>query len=104
MNENAKEIELDQHFIFMSIPEDTVALSITATLLDDNGNPYQVHSKMTASDIFQARKDFLDHVEDGDYFDDDVRFVLTEQGREWLEQRRQDQQNLNPSNSTTLSE
>lgn len=99
MNEEKQEIELDQHFIFMSIPEDTVALSITATLLDDNGNPYQVHSKMTASDIFQARKDFLDHVEDGDYFDDDVRFVLTEKGREWLEQRK-----LNPSNSTTLSE
>ena len=104
MNEEKQEIELDQHFIFMSIPEDTVALSITATLLDDNGNPYQVHSKMTASDLFQARKDFLDHVEDGDYFDDDVRFAITNKGYEWLEQIRQEQQNLNPSNSTTLSE
>ena len=85
MDEEKQEIELEQHYIFMSIPEDTVALSITATLLDDKGNPYQVQRKMTASEIFEARKDFLDNVEDGD--DYNVLWAITDKGREWLEQR-----------------
>ena len=86
MDEEKQEIELEQHYIFLCIPEDTVALSIIATLLDENGNPYCVQRKMTASEIFEARKDFLDNVEDGD--DYNALWVITEKGREWLEQRR----------------
>lgn len=86
--EKNEEVELEQHYIFASIPKDTVALTITATLLDENGTPYQVHSNMTTSDLFQARKDFLDNVGDDDY---DARYILTDEGRAFLEKRRMQQ-------------
>lgn len=93
--EESNTVELEQHNIFALIPKDSIALTITATLLDENGNPYQVHKKMSAGDIFEARKDFLDYVEDGDNYD--TCYIITDQGREWLEQN-----GLNPSNSTGL--
>lgn len=83
--EEAKEIELDEINIIVKIPKDTARITIHAVVLDDDGSPLGVSKTLNPEDIRQARQDFLDNVEDGD--DYDALFVLTDAGREWLEQQ-----------------
>ena len=67
---------------FLKIPKETVALEVTAFLLDDDGKLMRVATSLSVSDIRDRRQDFLDHAEDGD----DTRYVMTEEGRAYLKQ------------------
>ena len=79
-----REVELDEINVIMKIPKDSARIDITAYLIDDNGDVSKVSKTMKAGDIYEMRKDFLDNVEDGD--DYDARYVITEEGLEFLEQ------------------
>ena len=79
-----KTMELEEMNIFLRIPKDAVALEVTASLLAEDGKVMKVSKKLAVSDIRDQRQAFLDNVEDGD--DYDARFVLTEEGRDYLEQ------------------
>ena len=79
-----KTMELEEMNIFLRIPKDAVALEVTASLLAEDGKVMKVSKKLAVSDIRDQWQAFLDNVEDGD--DYDARFVLTEEGRDYLEQ------------------
>ena len=79
-----KEVELEEMNIFLRIPKDAVALEVTASLLDGDGKLMKASNKLSVSDIGKRRQDFLDNVEFGD--DYDARFVLSEKGREYLDE------------------
>ena len=78
-----KTVELEEMNIFLRIPKEAVALEVTASLLDGNGKVQKVKTSLSVSDIRDRRQDFLDNVEDGD--DYDARYVLTEEGKAYLE-------------------
>lgn len=75
-------IELEEMNIFLRIPKEAVRLEITAQVINENGELMKVSTKLSVSDIRDRRQEFLDNVEDGD--DYDARFVLTDEGREYL--------------------
>lgn len=81
-----KNIEPEEMNIFLRIPKEAVALEVTASLPDADGKVMKVGTKLSASDIHDRRRDFLDNVEDGDEYD--ALYVLTDEGREYLEQIR----------------
>ena len=81
-NDDETIIELEEMNIFLRIPKEAVALDVTASLLDGNGKVMKVSNRLSVSDIMEKRQDFLDYVEDGD--DYDARYVLTDEGREYL--------------------
>ena len=80
--EGKKEVELQEMNIILRIPENTAALEITAKIIGEDGELLKVAKKLSVQDIFKARQDFLDNVEDGD--DYDARYVLTDEGKEYL--------------------
>ena len=79
-----KTMELEEMNILLRIPKDAVALDVTASLLAEDGKLMKVSRKLAVSDIRNQRQAFLDNVEDGDEYD--ARYVLTDEGREYLEQ------------------
>ena len=81
-------IELEEMNIFLRIPKEAVALEVTASLLSEAGKVQKVSTKLSVSDIRDRRQDFLDNVEDGD--DYDARYVLTDEGRAYLESLKED--------------
>lgn len=83
--EEAKEIELDEINIIVKIPRDAARVTINAVVLENESSYLKVSTTLNPEDIRQARQDFLDNVEAGDAYDELV--VLTDTGREWLEQR-----------------
>ena len=72
------EIEVEQFNIILMVPKDAVALEVTATFLDEDGELYRAKKKLSASAIHDARQAFLDNVEGGD--DYDAQFVLAPEG------------------------
>lgn len=76
----AKEVNAEQGII-IKIPENTVRLEITGTVMDEDGNVVKAHTILNPSDVYMARKDFMDYVGDDDY---DALYVLTEKGRREL--------------------
>lgn len=72
--------------IIIEIPKETARLEVTATMLGDDMKPYKAYMKLTASDIRQAREDFLENVEDGDEYD--VLYVATDLGKELAKQMK----------------
>lgn len=87
MEDNAiqteKDFDTEIIHIILEIPKETVRLKVDATLLDESGTPYDVFMTMNPSEIREARQDFLENVGLGD--DYDGYFVLTDKGREMLE-------------------
>lgn len=83
--EEAKEIELDEINIIVKIPRDAAKVTINAVVLENEDSCLRVSQTLHPEDIRQARQDFLDNVEAGDDYDELV--VLTDAGREWLEQQ-----------------
>ena len=77
-----KEVELQEMNIILKIPENAVFLEVKASLMNENGQLMNVMKKLPVQDIFKARQDFLQNVEDGDEYD--ARYVLTDEGREYL--------------------
>ena len=90
---NEEALDLDLINIIAQIPANTSRLTLTAQYFDSDGNPVKVASVMNASDLYEARKDFLENVEDGD--DYNVRYAVTEEGLRWLEEMKQKRQNSN---------
>lgn len=88
--EPGKTIELEEMNIFLRIPKEAVALEVTASLLDPDGKLMKVKTSLSVSDIRDRRQDFLDNVDLGD--DYDARFVLTDEGRAYLEDLERDRQ------------
>lgn len=78
-----KEIELQEINILLKIPKDAVSLEIRAGIVRGDEKLTVVKRNLSVQDIFLARQAFLENVEDGD--DYDARYVLTDQGREYLE-------------------
>ena len=85
-----KTIELEEMNIFLRIPKEAVALEVTASLLDPDGKLMKVKTSLSVSDIRDRRQDFLDNVDLGD--DYDAHFVLTEEGKAYLESLEKDRQ------------
>ena len=79
-----KAVELQEVNIILRIPENAASLEVCASLVDDDGKLMKVKKKLSVQDIFKARQDFLENVEDGD--DYDARYVLTEEGKAYLEE------------------
>jgi hypothetical protein len=83
----AENMELQQELdcelinIIVKVPENTVACGFTAKMLM-NGELKEAHMDMTPEEFRQARKDFLDNVEEGD--DYDQVYVLTEKAKREL--------------------
>ena len=82
-----KEVELQEVNIILRIPENAASLEVCAGLVDENGKFINVKKKLTVQDIFKARQDFLDNVDGGD--DYDAKFVLTDEGLEYLNKLRE---------------
>ena len=78
----AKEMNAEQ-CIIIRIPENTVRLEITASVMDEDGNIVTANTILYPNDIYDARKDFMDYVGDDDY-DGRALYVLTEKGRREL--------------------
>lgn len=75
--------DMEFHNIIIQIPKNTSELVVTARILDgDKIVAAQGTYDMTA--LFQARKDFLDNVEDGD--DYNVIYRLTDKGYKYAEE------------------
>ena len=79
-----QEIKLEEINVIMKIPKDAAAIDVTARVINDNGKMIKVTKTLKSEDIRKMRQDFLNNVEDGD--DYDVRYMITEKGREWLKQ------------------
>ncbi len=77
-----KEVEVQEVNIILRIPYNAASLEVRASLVDENGKLMNVSKKLSVQDIFKARQAFLENVEGGD--DYDVRYILTDGGREYL--------------------
>lgn len=77
-------LNIDTINIIAQVPVNTSHLTLTAQYFDGDGSPVKVESVMNASDLYRARKDFLDNVEGGD--DYNAVYVITDKGRRWLEE------------------
>ena len=85
--EPGEELDTELINIILKIPKDSVRLNVTATILDDDLTPHKAEMILSVSDIMDARKDFLDNVEDGDEYD--ALYGLTDIGREYLRQLKE---------------
>ena len=83
MEEPEKTVEVEEISIIIRIPKEAAALTVTATVLED-GEPVKMLRRFSVQDIFEARQAFLDNVEDGD--DYDGYFVITDEGKKYLEE------------------
>lgn len=79
MSEDVQVVGLDEMPIILKIPKNTAQLKITATMLNDDGEPTQVTRKLSTSEVYACHQDFLDNVELGD--DYDAVYTLTDEGR-----------------------
>lgn len=78
MGKKKKTVELQEMNILLRIPENMATLEINASVLDGEGKRMKVSRKLSPGDIFKARQDFLENVEDGDEFE--AGYVVTEKG------------------------
>ena len=80
MEKNEPEIiELEQEYAVVDLPKNTVEMTIECTVWQD-GHPLRVK---TSFDMDEVRRAFQ-RAADG-YIDEDKTFVITDQGREYLE-------------------
>lgn len=86
MDNEEKEYELDEMNVILKIPTEAVEVELTVKFVRDN-EIIAGKRVLTMGELFQARRDFLDNVEDGD--DYDVRYAITEKGLKYLEELEQ---------------
>ena len=79
----AKEV-MGDNGIIVKIPENTVRLEVTASVMNDDGNIEKMLMTLNPDALYEVRKDFMDLVGDDDY---DAVYVTTEKGKEWLNER-----------------
>lgn len=75
--------DMEFHNIIIQIPKNTSELVVIARILDGD-KIVKVQGTCDITALFQARKDFLDNVEDGDDYNGIYR--LTDQGYEYAEE------------------
>ena len=80
-----EKVELDEMNVILRITKEAVSLELNAGILDEAGKLRKVGKRLSVSEIREARQAFLDNVEGDDY---DARFVITEEGRRYLESLR----------------
>ena len=85
--EEKKTIELEEMNVILRIPVSSASVTVTAMVIDENDELVKVCRRFFAEDIRAARQVFLDNVEDGD--DYDARFVITDEGMDYLEQLKE---------------
>lgn len=79
-------IDLEEINVIMKIPVGSAFIKMQVTMVDAQGNVSEVETMYSTEEIRQMRQDFLDNVECGDEYD--ARYVLTEKGRQYLEELR----------------
>ena len=77
MGKNSK--ILKEQAIFLPIPENTVRLTVTATVITQKGKTKVYTKELDHDEINECREYYLDH-------SDDVRCYLTQEGEEYLKE------------------
>ena len=77
-----EEIELEQINIILQIPKNTAKLKIEAVIVDDDNQAHIVTRTLSTQEVFDARKDFTDWVDEEEY---GAVYTLTDSGREYLD-------------------
>ena len=77
-----KTLECEEMNVIIRIPQAAASVTITAVLIGDDDKTVKVSRRLAAEDIRSARQDFLDNVEDS--YNYDARYVITEEGMEYL--------------------
>ena len=77
---SGEEIELTEHRAMIYLPENSVEVTIEASIFED-GEVHVVSKKMN----MEALRDAFQRADDG-YIDEDDRFVLTDRGLKFLEE------------------
>lgn len=75
--------ELEEMNVILKIPKEAIGVDLNVKFVRDD----QIVTAMRTlgiGEIFEARRDFLDNVEDGD--DYDARYCITEKGLKYLEE------------------
>lgn len=84
------EIELSQQRAMIYLPENAVEVTIICKVYED-GELIEVSNQLRLSEIRSAFEDAEDN-----YIADDDKFVITEKGKEWLEQHKDDYDDISP--------
>ena len=84
VNNDTKEILLEEINIILKIPKGAVKLTINATIMNDNGELEKVGRDLSLTDIQDARTAFLNNVDEGD--DYDAVWSLTDKGKKMLDE------------------
>ena len=77
-----EEIELEQINIILQIPKNTARLKVEAVIVDDDNQAHIVTRTLSTQEVFDARKDFTDWVDEEEY---GAVYTITDLGREYLE-------------------
>lgn len=67
--EKGQEIELEEMNIILKVPVGTACIKMQCSLLDDDGEIMEVSTVINSKGVYEARRDFLENVEDGDDYD-----------------------------------
>lgn len=79
---SGEEIDLEQINVILQIPKNTAKLKIEAVIVDDDNQAHIVTRSLSTQEVFEARKDFTDWVDEEEY---DAVYTITDLGREYLE-------------------
>ena len=83
--EDAREVlELPSSYAVVSIPDDTVELTIRASILRDGGIQV-VERRLSTKEVWDAFRE----AENG-YIPEDAVFEITDKGRRWLEEHAEE--------------
>ena len=75
-------IELKECGVILHLPENTISAEINVQYMNEDGEIKKVQKSLSPSEIYKAMKDYEDN-----YDDPDARYVITDEGLEYLEKR-----------------
>ena len=84
-SESGSLVDLELIPIIVKIPKETANLKLISSLFDEKGIKHEAEINLNVSTIQECRQDFIDFVGDDDY---DATYVLTEEGKKYLEELR----------------
>lgn len=70
-------IELEEMNIIIKVPTEAVSLTVSAKVMSDDGEIYEVQTLYSPSQLRDARHNFMSEVGDDDY---DATHIFTEKG------------------------
>lgn len=74
---------VELHNVILQIPKNASEITMTAKILEDD-KVIEAQGRYDIAMLFQARKDFLDYVSDGD--DYNATYLLTDKGKAYLKE------------------